>query len=176
MNARRAQHFQRQDGAARRAARAQQHHGFAVQAADIFAQGFRQADAVGVAAFDFSVRERPADWRRPPHSAAASTLCAMAKAASLCGTVTLTPAKPGAAHAVDHRGEILAPRRQRHHGAVNAMLGQPMAMQHRRQRMADRPADDAGEFCFSRQAHDAKTPSLRSWARTGSSGRPSTEK
>ena len=72
----------------------------------------------------------PAAW--PPHR----TLCASAKAASLCGTVTLTPAKPGAAHAVDHRGEIFRPRRQRHHRAVDAIFLQPVAMQHRRQRMA----------------------------------------
>src|SRR5476649_1658910 len=80
-----------------------------------------------------------------------------------------------AAHTFDHRGKVLARCRQRHHRAVDAMLGQPIAMQHRRQRMADRPADHTGELCFSRQAHDAKTPSLRNWARFCCSDTASTE-
>ena len=86
---------------------------------------------------------------------------ARAKAASLCGTVTFTPAKAGAAHAVDHArrnpraAPPAAPWRRRCHtrssqwpcstGDSEWVTGQPMT-----------PAS----FAFARQAHDANNAFL----------------
>src|SRR6202012_1200952 len=93
MDLARAQHFQRQDSAARRAARAQQHHAFSVQGADGLTQAFCQPQRIGVAAFN-PVSRKTSRLAAPAACAGVSTRCAMAKADSLCGTGTLTPLKP----------------------------------------------------------------------------------
>jgi hypothetical protein len=54
----------------------------------------------------------------------------------------------GARDAIDHRGKVFALGRQGHHRAVDAIFGQPMAMQHRRQRMVTGQPMIPASFAF----------------------------
>ncbi len=177
MNLRRAPRRQRQYGATRRAARPQQHGAFAGQRiiAQALAQGFRQAQGVGIAAFHMPVAEHQ-QIDRAGLARRIVQAFGQGEGRFLVRHRHIDAAKAGAADRIDHHREVLGTHRQRHHRPVDAMLRQPMAMQQRRQRMRHRPADNSRQFRLARQGHDSSTPSLRSAASSGSSGNPSTEK
>ena len=83
---------------------------------------------------------RPSAWKirrlaAPAAFAASSLWSASAKAASLCGTVTLTPRKPAQLQSLDHRERNLPARTASGTSApFTFIFAQPIAMQHRRQR------------------------------------------
>src|SRR5262249_20580568 len=79
----------------------------------------------------------------------------------------------------DRALQIARMRGERHIGAVDAVFAQPIAMQSRRARMVDRPAEHAGDRALAAQglnqqilAHAATTLCSRRMASTGSKGRP----
>ena len=88
----------------------------------------------------------------------------------LVGHGDIDAGKARLAHPRDLGGEIFRLGGKPHHLAIDAKLAQPMAMQHRRERMGDGPADDACAF------HVFRTPCSRNAASTGSSGKPRMEK
>ena len=140
-----AQRLQRQHRTARRAAGAQQHRAFAVQFTDMFAQAFRQPDGIGVAAFDAGIGK---DQQVGSAGRNRQRIIAMRqrKGGFLVRHGDIDAAKAGPARPVNHTRKIFDPGRQWYQRAVKGQLVQPVALQHGRQGMADRPSHHASNF------------------------------
>ena len=118
-----AQQFQRQNRAARRPARTQQHDAFAVQASPMHSRKDSARPSASVLRPSMPSSRKTSRLAAPAAYAGPSALCARAKAASLCGTVTLTPLKPARRTPSITAAKSSRRGRKRHHGAVNAMFG-----------------------------------------------------
>ena len=106
----------------------------------------------------------------PTARAAGIVTAAAAKAASLCGIVTLQPAKPCSRMPRRKAATSLGSDRPLRVAAVDPVLLQPVAVDQRRARMRDRPADDARALCWPVMRRSLRAPC--SSASSGSSGRP----
>ncbi len=146
---------------ARSTARAQKHGRLSRRAhrSPVLAQGLRASPAASVLRPSMlPSRGRPADSPRPRPARPHRGRCASAKAASLCGTVTLTPAKPASLQALQRfvqivRAESAAAHRRRRSCAprANDRAGAATANGRRASRSRLR-------FCLSADAHVATMP------------------
>ena len=100
--------------------------------------------AVGIGARSMPSREHQR-VHRPGAAGGSSTRSHTAKAASLCGIVTLAPAKPGLREARTTSAKCSGAHGQRQIGAIDPVAVQPGAVEPGGAGMGDRPADDTGE-------------------------------
>jgi hypothetical protein len=88
-------------------------------------------DAVGVAGLDFAV-VKDQQIGRPRRLRGLIRAMGNGKSRLLVRHGDIDTLEACAPHPVDHGGEVFHPGRQRHQGAVDAVFGKPVTMQHRR--------------------------------------------